>query len=195
MDFYDANAADFIAGTLHVDMSPLYERFLPLVPVGGRILDAGCGSGRDSQAFLSRGFQVISFDKSWAMVEATTYLTGRKALQLAFEELKFNAEFDAVWACASLLHVGKKELPSVLTRILKATKPGGIVYMSFKYGDSERTKDSRLFNDYNEISISPLVEGADRLPESIWLTDDARRDRDEKWLNVIVRRLNAQDTP
>jgi len=53
--YYEANAAQFVSDTAHVDMVPLYERFLPAIPAGRLILDAGCGSGRDSKAFIDNG--------------------------------------------------------------------------------------------------------------------------------------------
>src|ERR1035438_5622827 len=53
--YYDAHATEFCANTLSVDMSPLYGPFLREIQPGGRILDAGCGSGRDSLAFMKMG--------------------------------------------------------------------------------------------------------------------------------------------
>jgi hypothetical protein len=60
--YYDQNAEQFVSDRLDVDMSELYKPFLALVPRGGRILDAGCGSGRDSLAFLNKGYDVVSMD-------------------------------------------------------------------------------------------------------------------------------------
>lgn len=58
--YYRDNALAFVGDTLTVDMTPLYARFLPHLPPGGAILDAGCGSGRDAQAFLDRGYAVTA---------------------------------------------------------------------------------------------------------------------------------------
>jgi SAM-dependent methyltransferase len=77
VDYYDEHAAEFIANTQSVDLSELYGPFLSLIPGGGRILDAGCGSGRDSLAFLKLGYDVTWIDASAKMVEATAALTGR----------------------------------------------------------------------------------------------------------------------
>jgi len=70
--YYDQNASEFCANTTALDMSALYEPFLRAVPAGGRILDAGCGSGRGSLAFLKLGYTVVSVDASLEMVRATT---------------------------------------------------------------------------------------------------------------------------
>lgn len=49
--YYQANAHEFFEGTVAVDMSSLYDAFTPHLPAGARVLDAGCGSGRDALAF------------------------------------------------------------------------------------------------------------------------------------------------
>jgi len=87
--FYDDHAEEFHDQTLLAPMDNLYEPFLAYMPQGGRTLDAGCGVGRDSKAFLDRGYQVVSFDASAKMVGLTTELTGQPALRLRFEDVDF----------------------------------------------------------------------------------------------------------
>jgi 2-polyprenyl-3-methyl-5-hydroxy-6-metoxy-1,4-benzoquinol methylase len=55
-DYYDDHALEFIRDTASTDMTGLYEPFLERLPAGGRILDAGCGSGKDTSAFLAKGY-------------------------------------------------------------------------------------------------------------------------------------------
>lgn len=62
--YYNKNAQQFLDETLHVDMSALYDAFLPLLSENAHILDAGCGSGRDSREFLARNYRVTAFDAS-----------------------------------------------------------------------------------------------------------------------------------
>lgn len=62
--YYNENAEIFFQDTARADMRHLYRRFLPLIPEGGRILDLGCGSGRDSRYFLEQGYQVTAIDGS-----------------------------------------------------------------------------------------------------------------------------------
>jgi len=69
MAYHNENAEAFFAESARVDMSALQERFLRRIEPGGLILDAGCGSGRDFKAFLSRGFQVLAFDASRELAE------------------------------------------------------------------------------------------------------------------------------
>lgn len=188
--YYDAHSAEFRANTVGVDVSALYEPFLREIPPGGRILDAGCGSGRDSLAFLQRGSRVLSIDASQEMVAAASQLTGQQALLLTFDALDFNREFDGVWACGSLVHIARRDLPSVLDRLSRALKPRGVAYLSFKYGDAERMEGRRFFNDLNESALQALLAAHPELDiVQLWTTDDLRnysRGR-QRVLNAIVR--------
>jgi SAM-dependent methyltransferase len=120
IEYYNANSKAFINNTIEADMSPAQQRFLTYLHAGARILDLGCGSGRDSKVFLDKGYQVEPVDGSAAMCEATFALTGKPARQTVFSELDYNQEFDAVWASASLLHVPSLEIELVLK---KSDKP------------------------------------------------------------------------
>ena len=189
--YYDAHAAEFCANTAAVDMSKLYASFLDEVSSGGRILDVGCGSGRDSLAFLRQGYQVVSIDASAEMVNATTKLTGQSAVLKRFDELAYENEFDGVWACASLLHIARQDLNGVLARLTKALKPGGVLYLSFKHGDAERIENGRFFNDLDEPLLTKVLGNHPQLElVRVWNTEDVRNNRRgrQPWLNAIVRR-------
>lgn len=189
--FYDEHAQDYVRATVGVNMDPLYEPFLCQIPKGGQILDAGCGSGRDSKAFLDSGYRVVSIDASPMMVEATTKLTGQPARLIAFQEIDFSLEFDGVWACASILHVPLTDLPGAIGKLTLALRLGGILYASFKLGYGERCQDGRLFTDMDEVNLSELVGCISGLElVRLWHTDDQRPDRDNKWLNVLLRRTS-----
>lgn len=84
---YNANAKQFFADTVGVDMSDLHARFLSGLPKSGLILDAGCGSGRDSKAFLDRGFRVNSFDASSELALLATELTGQHVAIRTFAQV------------------------------------------------------------------------------------------------------------
>ncbi|MBQ6482792.1 MAG: methyltransferase domain-containing protein [Anaerolineaceae bacterium] len=64
LNYYAENAADFAASTVNVDFSATQERFLSMLPAGASILDFGCGSGRDTKAFLAQGYRVTAADGS-----------------------------------------------------------------------------------------------------------------------------------
>ena len=186
VEYYDKNADSFFAGSINADMAEDRRGFLEYVPAGGKILDAGCGSGRDSKAFLDAGYDVVAFDASEEMRKRASKYIGREVLNLRFEDMSFDNEFDGIWASASLLHVPMDELPEVMRRINRALKPGGAIYASFKYGEGTTARGERVFSDFNEKSIVPLFEDAGFEIVRNDVGPDSRPGREtEMWVSVI----------
>ncbi len=199
-------------------MSALYPPFIDCLPPGARILDAGCGSGRDVKAFSEMGFAVEAFDASAELVVLARQLSGKPVAQMRFQDVDAVERYDGIWCCASLLHVSQAELPGVMTKLAIALKPGGVGYLSFKHGHGEREKDGRRFTDMDVAGLQKLVDGVNTLggdilatnkigikreagsadttvnrfalkAETIWQTGDVRAGRgDEVWLNAIIRK-------
>jgi SAM-dependent methyltransferase len=109
---------------------------------------------------------------------------------MTFDEVNWVSEFDGIWACASLLHVGRDSIDAVIERLCRALKPNGAMFVSFKFRDEEWEQDGRFFNGYSEVSFRQLIEIHPLLRvESIWISDDTRPERkDEKWLNALLQR-------
>ena len=157
-NYYRSNAQRFYDETVDVNMSALYQPFVACLPPGARILDAGCGSGRDVKAFSQMGFTVEAFDASAELVMMARQFSG-KAVELGrFQDITEVERYDGIWCCASLLHVPEAELPGVMALLARALKPGGIWYLSFKYGSGEREKDGRRFTDMNEARLWNIVD-------------------------------------
>jgi SAM-dependent methyltransferase len=119
-----------------------------LLPPGGRILDVGCGSGRDSPAFQRRRFKVVPIDASGEMAKAAAILTGLEAKVVSFDEIGYAGEFYGIWACTSRLHAASQNLHRALDKLIRALKPNGVLYfsfnLSFKYGDAERIERQQI---------------------------------------------------
>lgn len=186
ISYYDKNAAEFCKNTIDADMSFCRDKFLKYLKTGAAILDAGCGSGRDSVAFKQLGYHVTAMDASPEICKEAEKVLGQKVLCKTFEELDDENVYDGIWACASLLHVPKESMREVLYRLKRALKDGGILYASFKYGDKEKVVDGRLFNYYNEQSVRKLMEENGFEVLELFATQDVREDRrEEQWMNVV----------
>lgn len=191
LNYYNENAVAFCEDTLKADMSHLYDSFLQHIPIGGKILDLGCGSGRDSLKFILKGYEVEATDGSSELCRIASELIGQQVRCLDFGELDYEEEFDGVWACASLLHVEKSQMMLVIDKIHRSLLPGGCMYFSFKRGESERMKNGRFFNDYTEDAVRELFtteNGWEIL--NIFITGDVRDGRgEEQWVNGVVRKM------
>ena len=191
--FYEDNAREFYLDTVNINMAVLYTPFIGYMPPYAWILDAGCGSGRDALYFANKGFRVTAFDTSPALVKLASKLTGQQVLELSFQELDFENQFDGIWACSSLFHVPMDEHHDVLARLSRAMKVNGIMYISYKYGAGEHYRDGRLFVDFNEDGFDKLIHThPDLTVLRYWKTNDLRSGREkEKWLNILVRKTRS----
>ena len=190
LDYYNKNAPEFITSTVTVDFTQTQDHFLKLLPSESFILDFGCGSGRDTKYFLSKGYCVDAIDGSEKLVEAASNYTGIEVRHMLFQELNECSKYDGIWACSSILHLSKEELVDVFGRMSAALKPEGIVYTSFKYGEFEGWRSGRYFTDFIEETFAEFVKNIRTLDvEECWITNDVRPDKGEKkWLNLILRK-------
>lgn len=190
IDYYNANAQVFSDSTASVEFTDMQDRFLELMPVGGSILDFGCGSGRDTKYFIEQGFNVTATDGSVELCRIASQRAGIIVRYELFGELSDVEQYDGIWACSSILHLSRTELLDVLPKMHDALKPGGVIYTSFKYGSFEGQRNGRWFTDLTEDSFASLLAQVDGLTlEEQWITGDVRLGRqDEKWLNLILRK-------
>lgn len=88
VEYYNENAQNFFETTVNADMSLQLNDFIKLLPAEGCVLDAGCGSGRDSLVLIKSGFKVDAFDASEEMCKRASNLLGQRVRFCRFEELR-----------------------------------------------------------------------------------------------------------
>lgn len=189
LQYYERNAQEYFNATRGVDLSEIYDRFTRLLLKRVCILDAGSGSGRDTLAFKERGFSVSAVDPSPSLCQLSTKLTGIPTRVCSFQELEAEEEYDGIWACAALLHVPMDQLPHAIMRLAHALRPGGVLYMSFKYGRGERVSaDGRFFVDMTETRMKQLIRAAPELSvEELWITHGEGKFKGvDDWLNTLA---------
>lgn len=167
-------------------MSEPCDRFLKHVAPSGKILDLGCGSGRDSVYFMEHGYDVCAVDGSEELCRIASENTGLHVRQMLFQELDYHDEFDGVWACASLLHVPGNDLPGILAKVHECLKDGGAFYTCFKYGDREEIRDGKHYTDMTEERLELLLHESGFEILELYVSGDSLGDRPElRWINVI----------
>lgn len=192
IQYYEEHAEEFAANTLAADMASIRSRFLVYLPKGCRILDFGCGTGRDSKAFQELGYDVTAIDGSEALCGIARLLTGLPVRCLDFRNytLEEGEIYEGIWACASLLHLQKNELLPVMKELSQALTPGGAFYVSFKYGTFEGERNGRHFTDFTVEEFREFIKSIPELyVAEYWVTGDVRPGRgDERWLNIVLQR-------
>jgi 2-polyprenyl-3-methyl-5-hydroxy-6-metoxy-1,4-benzoquinol methylase len=190
LSYYDEKAKEFCENTVNADVSPQRDRFLSFLKESASILDFGCGSGRDTKAFLELGYKVEAIDGSIELCKTASEYTGIEVKNMLFQDLNDVEKYDGIWACSSILHVSKADLKSVLKKMVTALKDDGVIYTSFKYGDFEGERNGRYFSDFTEESFREYISDCpDVSIVDSWITGDVRPGRgEEKWLNLVLKK-------
>ncbi|MFM5955124.1 MAG: class I SAM-dependent methyltransferase [Novosphingobium sp.] len=151
--FYAAEAPDYAAsgpGGIGRHLEGFLERLAPRA----RILELGCGSGRDAAHMEACGFVVEPTDGVPEMAAQAQARLGRPVRVMRFDELEAAAEYDGVVAAYSLLHVPRAGLVGVLNRIWRALKPGGWHVATYKTAGGEgRDRLGRYYNYPSEAEL------------------------------------------
>ena len=185
-NYYDMNAKEYIEGTINCDMSFHYQKFLNYLHKPCKILDVGFGSGRDMIYFKSLGYNVEGIDTSIEFIKNIKN-QGFNATLMSVTEMNYKNQFDAIWACASLLHIKRNELEQVILKCIHALKKEGIMYCSFKYGNCEYYNKNRYFNNIDENIMNEIANKYKLKILEMYISNDIRKHREkELWINFIL---------
>lgn len=133
---------------------------------GKKILDIGCGTGRESKYFSEHGFDTTGIDLCSNLLKiATEKAPNAKFIQMDLRKLDFpKNSFDGIWAYASILHIPKKDAKRTLMGFNRVLKKGGLIFISLKQGKVERfvkyneyPGKKRFFAFYSERELKNLV--------------------------------------
>jgi len=188
-DWYSTHAPAFCARTFVIDMEDARARFLRHVPAGGRILDVGCGSGRDSKRFAELGYAVDARDRSREIADEATWRTGLAVRVEDVLEMDDRDAFDGTWACAMLIHLDDDDFGEAVRRLARALRPGGAIYISLKESERVDVADGRTFRFRSPAEASRSIRACEmlRLVEE-WSVEDGPP-KETRWFNAISRRV------
>jgi SAM-dependent methyltransferase len=166
--YYEAVAEEYVKRWLDpAVILNFLEGFIALLAGKGRILDVGCGPGRDAKFFSDRGFGVVGIDMSRRLLSIAQQVASQVPfLKMDMRSLAFQpSSFDGIWACASLIHVPRGEALATLCGFRRALKSNGSLYVSVKKGEgrasqSEAGGHQRLVFYYQPDELRRLVEDA-----------------------------------
>lgn len=189
---YDQIAPDFaqVNAGLADDLLFVAERMSAYIGPQARLLDIGCGHGRDMAWFESRAIRTVGIDLSRGMLlEARRRVQGM-LLQMDMRHLAFHdQQFDGIWCCASLLHLPRIEAPAALTEMRRVLAPGGICVLAVQEGASEGWERRGLFNTVERFFTRYTMAEIAALMGQCGLTVREQRSNAGKgvtWLNLLA---------
>jgi len=187
--YYDDNAAAYAGATLSLSMDGPLRVFSSSLLPAARILDLGCGSGRDLRAFRNQGYNPIGVDVSLGLARYAAQASMCPIVVADMLDLPFqDSSFDAVWASASILHIARREMPRALREIRRVLKEGGIAFSSLKIGEGEvRTLDSRFFTYVMPDEWRALLVQSGFNDVTIEIDQVPSPKTGEKWVRSLAR--------
>lgn len=146
IECYEVTAEDYARGRLDPEVMRKQLEFFIANLQGKKVLDVGCGPGRDVKFFTDHGLEAIGID----LAENLLQIAQRVAPKVTFLKMDMRAlgfavgSFDGLWVLASLLHIPKEEVPATLRGFQRILKPNGLLYLSVKEGKGG------IWRDYGE---------------------------------------------
>jgi SAM-dependent methyltransferase len=194
---YDQTATQFAARWGDLRLERALDAFCSKITSGphrqARVLDLGCGPGRDVEFLTQLGCQVVGLDLSAGMLtKARARLPGADLVRADLRQLPFAPDtFDGAWACASLLHLRRIEFAGALSEMVRLLRrPGGLLYLALKGGQGEGWEVDHegrryFFAYYHPVEVQTrLLEAGFQILEQ-WQEPD-RAGRRRPWLNFVA---------
>ena len=185
--YYSDNAEEYFNETVNSFVAQAAEEFLSFVPEKGRILDCGCGSGRDTKYFLSLGYDVDAVDASEELCTLASRYANHEVRCMDYWDIAEDEVYDGIWAQASLLHERRENLPTLFSLLSRLLRKGGVLYCSFREGKTDGREGERWYTNVTEDDLKIL------LPHSlsflkIWYSRDVRPGYSHRWINILAKK-------
>ena len=192
LEHYDQRAENFWEGTRDHDVSQNREALLEHLSGDGafRILDFGCGPGRDLKAFADLGHRAVGLEGAPEFAAMARAHSGCEVWQQDFLKLDLpDQHFDGIFANAALFHVPSQELPRVLRELNACLKPGGVLFASNPRGDNEEGWNGERYGAYHDLeSWRRYVSGAGFVELTHYYRPPGLPREQQPWLASVWRR-------
>lgn len=194
LDDYNQNASGFRAGTWNHDVSQNINALLRHIQAQPpyRILDFGCGPGRDLAAFKSLGHIPVGLDGSSEFVSMARESSGCEVWHQDFLSLALpSVEFDGVFANASLFHVPGADIARVLKQLHRCLKPGGVLLSSNPRGGNQEGWNGARYGVYHDLtSWRRLLDEAGFIELEHYYRPEGLPREQQPWLVTVWRKPN-----
>jgi SAM-dependent methyltransferase len=189
---YEHGAQAFWEGTKDHDVSQNIAALLQAIqaPAPHKLLDFGCGPGRDLKTFKDMGHQPVGLEGAAALAAMARAHSGCEVLEQNFLALDLPpAHFDGVFANAVLFHLPSQSLPRVLGQLYATLKPGGVLFSSNPRGEGQEGWRGERYGSYHDWPAWQAYLRAAGFTEVLHYYRPAGLPREQQpWLASVWRR-------
>ena len=188
IDYYNSHANEYYRTTVDADLDTGRKKFAAYLPAGARVIDMGCGSGRDVLAFREMGFDAAGLDASEELVRLAKERLGIPVFTADLAEWISGSPYDGIWCCAVLMHLEEEGCRRFFANLKYNLKSGGVLYISVKSGiETGIDSAGRYMRNFTEEDIYELVGSVEGLEiKELWYSADTLSRNDFRWLNIIA---------
>lgn len=190
IEYFDEKAEKHFHDAFTITARDNQDLFLSRLAPGSLILDFGCGSGRDTAYFMEKGYRVVPADGSAGMCRFASEYLKMPVKHMEFNELDEENVYDGIYASASVMHLEYEKLKEVFPKMIRALKPGGIIYVSFKYGTKDGYLGKRYYTYMTEERLAGLLKDYDEIEaeETGIFGNEHPGQEDFRWLYAVLRK-------
>ncbi|MFA5333541.1 MAG: methyltransferase domain-containing protein [Candidatus Nanoarchaeia archaeon] len=158
---------------------------------GKKVIDIGCGPGRDSKYLSNKGFELTGIDLTNNFLKiAKNKVPAANFYRMDMRQLSFrNESFDGIWCNGAFLHIPKDENRLTMQEFYRILNSQGVMYLSVKIGNGEKIvekdywKGRKLFVYYSENEIMDLLKNT-----GFEIIKTLIRHQNEDWINIFARK-------
>ncbi len=199
LQYYERNADMLKTRYNQADVSLLHQRLLMCFAEGARLLDVGCGSGRDADFLARMGYDVLAVDASEAMLQVAqdtfeSLIDRCRCVSIpdGLPQLK-GARFDGIYSVAMLMHLSEQDIAKALQRFRALLVSDGLLFFSvcLSRGNKVCNKDDR---DRRRYTLKPrrwwleICQSAGFCVVESDETSDGMNRGTVVWLNVLCKK-------
>ncbi len=193
MDYYEIHAHDYFDKTVSADPSGFLSPFVRFLFPRARILDIGCGSGRDLRWLIQQGFEPTGLERSSSLAALARKYSGCPVIVGDLETFDFSVGlWDAVMMVGSLVHIPHECFYPVIQQILSGLSFPCIILVTMKEGDGRcKGEDGRTFYLWSESSLNNIFLGMN-LKTTAFFRNVSAIGSQETWLGYVLIKTGGE---
>ncbi len=192
---YNKYAKLYADNTFHRLLQFQLNHFISLLFKNAKVLDAGCGCGRDTHYLIEEGFDVIGIDIAEELLKQAQERTKNcKFKKMDFLNLEFSEEsFDGVWCMAGISSIPKDKIPDSIKQFHKILKKDGILYIDIREGHGQELIRKQKYENapfFHCHLTKPELENLVKEQGFQIISSEVSDNQGKRWVEIFAKKIS-----